>query len=157
MQGVHRLPSLQEMYPDFLFDRVLLGAIDDEPGLASVCDTTTVTAPLVDCTHSKVDAKNTTFTTAPSPAENAQPLFNCSTVRIPAPPRPKVHICEICGYSCSRPSNLKVHMHVHTRVKPYVCPYPTCGSTFNVRSNMLRHCRSHGAEVASLLKGRETR
>ncbi|KAG0659453.1 hypothetical protein C6P44_003634 [Monosporozyma unispora] len=52
--------------------------------------------------------------------------------------------CPICGKKCSRPSILKTHYFIHTGEAPYKCTWPTCGKTFNVKSNMVRHMKSHG-------------
>lgn len=51
--------------------------------------------------------------------------------------------CPICGKQCSRPSTLKTHILIHTGDKPFECQWPSCGRSFNVKSNMLRHFKSH--------------
>ncbi|SJL11957.1 uncharacterized protein ARMOST_15371 [Armillaria ostoyae] len=61
----------------------------------------------------------------------------------------KKHICAICHKRFLRPSSLNNHINTHTGATPYRCPLPGCGQEFNVRSNMLRHCRSHTNPVPS--------
>ncbi|KAF8586797.1 hypothetical protein K439DRAFT_1261109, partial [Ramaria rubella] len=55
----------------------------------------------------------------------------------------KRHKCEYCGKKFDRPSSLQVHMRTHTGSQPFPCQYPGCKRAFNVKSNMLRHFRSH--------------
>ncbi|KIK55204.1 hypothetical protein GYMLUDRAFT_144118, partial [Collybiopsis luxurians FD-317 M1] len=56
----------------------------------------------------------------------------------------KKHPCPICQKRFSRPSALRIHMNTHTGATPFLCPHPTCGQEFNVKSNMVRHYkRSH--------------
>ncbi|EKM80720.1 hypothetical protein AGABI1DRAFT_126769 [Agaricus bisporus var. burnettii JB137-S8] len=51
--------------------------------------------------------------------------------------------CKICGKLFNRPSSLRIHLNSHTGEKPHVCPYPGCGRSFSVLSNMRRHARVH--------------
>lgn len=51
--------------------------------------------------------------------------------------------CPICGKLCSRPSTLKTHFLIHTGATPFKCPWLNCNKSFNVKSNMLRHYKSH--------------
>ena len=51
--------------------------------------------------------------------------------------------CPVCGKICSRPSTLKTHYLIHTGDTPFKCPWKTCKKSFNVKSNMLRHLKSH--------------
>ncbi|KAK0215380.1 hypothetical protein IW262DRAFT_1241020, partial [Armillaria fumosa] len=55
----------------------------------------------------------------------------------------KRHICTICNKRFSRPSSLNIHLNTHTGATPYRCSVPGCGKEFNVKSNMLRHYRTH--------------
>ncbi|KAF8519763.1 hypothetical protein BU17DRAFT_89609 [Hysterangium stoloniferum] len=55
----------------------------------------------------------------------------------------KRHRCEYCGKKFDRPSSLQVHVRTHTGLQPFACDWPGCTRTFNVKSNMLRHYRSH--------------
>ncbi|KIJ49164.1 hypothetical protein M422DRAFT_161695, partial [Sphaerobolus stellatus SS14] len=55
----------------------------------------------------------------------------------------KRHRCEYCGKKFDRPSSLQVHVRTHTGDQPFICDWPGCARTFNVKSNMLRHMRSH--------------
>ncbi|KAL4262992.1 C2H2-type domain-containing protein [Pleurotus pulmonarius] len=57
---------------------------------------------------------------------------------------PKLHECDVCQKRFPRPSSLKVHMHVHTKSKPFRCSFPGCGKRFTVASNAKRHLRTHG-------------
>ncbi|AAS51869.1 ADL051Wp [Eremothecium gossypii ATCC 10895] len=51
--------------------------------------------------------------------------------------------CAICRKSFTRKTSLQTHMLIHTKAKPYRCPYRTCNKTFNVKSNLYRHERIH--------------
>ncbi|AGO11723.1 AaceriADL051Wp [[Ashbya] aceris (nom. inval.)] len=51
--------------------------------------------------------------------------------------------CDICRKSFTRKTSLQTHMLIHTKAKPYRCPYRTCNKTFNVKSNLYRHERIH--------------
>lgn len=51
--------------------------------------------------------------------------------------------CNICKKVCSRPSTLKTHLLIHTGDTPFKCTWDGCYKSFNVKSNMLRHLKSH--------------
>lgn len=57
----------------------------------------------------------------------------------------KIHVktCHICGKEFSRPSTLKTHVVVHTEARPFICRYPGCDKSYNVRSNLRRHEKTH--------------
>lgn len=55
--------------------------------------------------------------------------------------------CPICGKICSRPSTLKTHYLIHTGDTPFNCTWPNCKKSFNVKSNMLRHVKSHARKL----------
>ncbi|KAK0215150.1 hypothetical protein IW262DRAFT_1243871, partial [Armillaria fumosa] len=55
----------------------------------------------------------------------------------------KKHICTTCNKRFRRPSSLNIHHNTHTGATPYRCSFTGCGKEFNVKSNMLRHYRSH--------------
>ncbi|KAJ7603883.1 hypothetical protein DFH06DRAFT_922888, partial [Mycena polygramma] len=55
----------------------------------------------------------------------------------------KRHVCTECGKRFARPSSLNLHINTHTGAQPFRCPLPSCGRTFNVKSNMRRHLRNH--------------
>ncbi|KAL1750066.1 hypothetical protein FB107DRAFT_173075, partial [Schizophyllum commune] len=59
--------------------------------------------------------------------------------------------CGNCGKRFTRPSALVTHMNTHTGAKPFLCGAPECKSAFAARSNMLRHRRTHGEEIAAAL------
>ncbi|CAI4053683.1 hypothetical protein SKDZ_16G2790 [Saccharomyces kudriavzevii ZP591] len=56
--------------------------------------------------------------------------------------------CPICGKVCSRPSTLRTHYLIHTGDTPFKCTWEHCNKSFNVKSNMLRHLRTHQKKVA---------
>ncbi|KAH8107337.1 hypothetical protein DFH11DRAFT_1194224 [Phellopilus nigrolimitatus] len=58
------------------------------------------------------------------------------------------HSCSQCGKRFNRPSSLKIHLNTHTGAKPFACPHPGCGRSFNVSSNMRRHYRNHARRSA---------
>lgn len=55
--------------------------------------------------------------------------------------------CPICAKVCSRPSTLKTHYLIHTGDTPFNCTWPSCKKSFNVKSNMLRHVKSHARKL----------
>ncbi|QLL34526.1 hypothetical protein HG536_0G03880 [Torulaspora globosa] len=56
--------------------------------------------------------------------------------------------CPVCGKICSRPSTLKTHFLIHTGDTPFKCTWANCNKSFNVKSNMLRHLKSHERKLA---------
>lgn len=60
--------------------------------------------------------------------------------------------CPICGKKCSRPSTLKTHYLIHTGDNPFCCTRPGCNKSFNVKSNLQRHIRSHDKKLSKTLK-----
>ena len=60
--------------------------------------------------------------------------------------------CPVCGKICSRPSTLKTHYLIHTGDTPFKCPWKTCKKSFNVKSNMLRHLKSHQKKSPKVTK-----
>ncbi|CAR30806.1 hypothetical protein ZYGR_0P01080 [Zygosaccharomyces rouxii] len=56
--------------------------------------------------------------------------------------------CPVCGKICSRPSTLKTHFLIHTGDTPFKCTWQNCQKSFNVKSNMLRHLKSHERRLA---------
>ncbi|KAK4053253.1 hypothetical protein OIO90_004027 [Microbotryomycetes sp. JL221] len=49
--------------------------------------------------------------------------------------------CEVCKKMFARPSALATHERSHSKEKPHVCPFPSCGRPFAVPSNLRRHQR----------------
>jgi uncharacterized Zn-finger protein len=45
--------------------------------------------------------------------------------------------------SFSKSNALKVHSKIHTGIKPYNCPYPSCGKAFTEKGNMKTHFKIH--------------
>lgn len=60
--------------------------------------------------------------------------------------------CPVCGKVCSRPSTLKTHFLIHTGDNPFKCTCEGCTKSFNVKSNMLRHLKSHQRKKEKLAK-----
>uniref|UniRef100_A0A3P9CAK7 C2H2-type domain-containing protein n=1 Tax=Maylandia zebra TaxID=106582 RepID=A0A3P9CAK7_9CICH len=71
------------------------------------------------------------------------------------PDMEKQFCCPTCGKSFNRRSNLLSHTKIHTSEKPYSCE--TCGKSFNRGSNLLRHMRSHTGEKPYVCKSCGTR
>lgn len=73
------------------------------------------------------------------------------------PPRPeggldnsslRPHVCQYCGYSFCRPSQLATHVRIHTGEKPYRCT--VCSYSAAQKGNMRRHMHLvHGIVVES--------
>ena len=51
--------------------------------------------------------------------------------------------CPVCGKVCSRPSTPKTHYLIHSGDTPFKCPWKGCKKAFNVKSNMIRHLKTH--------------
>ena len=51
------------------------------------------------------------------------------------------HTCGACGLRCKSKSNLKVHLLIHTGLKPHVCK--TCNKAFTRESDLYRHYNVH--------------
>ncbi|KAM8895977.1 zinc finger protein 92 homolog [Lycaon pictus] len=54
------------------------------------------------------------------------------------------YLCQQCGRSFTRSSNLIKHRVVHSGEKPYACP--ECGKTFTRSSNLIKHQVIHSGE-----------
>ncbi|CAL5972634.1 C2H2 type domain-containing protein [Hexamita inflata] len=54
-------------------------------------------------------------------------------------------ICEICNKEVGAPSQLEIHMRIHTNEHPYVCK--TCGKAFAQKSNLNKHEYVHGQKL----------
>ncbi|CEP60869.1 uncharacterized protein LALA0_S02e01486g [Lachancea lanzarotensis] len=51
--------------------------------------------------------------------------------------------CPLCHKIFSSFTAVQAHALVHSGDKPYLCPYPDCAKSFNVKSNMVRHYKLH--------------
>lgn len=56
------------------------------------------------------------------------------------------YCCPKCTKEFKRPSGLRTHMVIHYGRNPFFCKWPNCSKKFNVKSNLLRHYRSHNRE-----------
>ncbi|CAL9728133.1 hypothetical protein MOUN0_C03004 [Monosporozyma unispora] len=63
--------------------------------------------------------------------------------------------CPVCGKICSRPSTLKTHYLIHSGDTPFKCTWKGCTKSFNVKSNMLRHLKSHKRKLQKELLKKE--
>ncbi|KAJ7161872.1 hypothetical protein C8R43DRAFT_1104910 [Mycena crocata] len=59
------------------------------------------------------------------------------------------HTCSLCGKDFTRPCSLETHMNIHYNRKPFICPVVECQKAFSVKSNVLRHMRTHGTVAIS--------
>ncbi|KAF7318557.1 hypothetical protein HMN09_00366000 [Mycena chlorophos] len=62
----------------------------------------------------------------------------------------RTHACGQCGKRFKRPSSLKIHFNTHIRATPFLCPYPTCGRKYKVKSNLRRHQRFNHLQLDPL-------
>ncbi len=53
------------------------------------------------------------------------------------------HKCHVCGAYFKIPYNLRVHMKIHNREKPYLCTFPGCFAKFSEQNNLNYHYKTH--------------
>lgn len=59
-------------------------------------------------------------------------------------PKPKTHLCDLCGKGYQNKSKLNCHYRVHTGYKPYKCKY--CDKDFTKKDYLNMHERIHSGE-----------
>eukprot|EP01083_Nonionella_stella_P122511 368647_1 len=50
-------------------------------------------------------------------------------------------ICDLCGKEFHKKQNLRVHLRIHSNMRPYSCPH--CQKRFSRKGNMIRHILTH--------------
>ncbi|OMJ80744.1 hypothetical protein SteCoe_18901 [Stentor coeruleus] len=58
--------------------------------------------------------------------------------------------CGVCKKSLASRQNLKEHMFIHTREKPYVCPEPGCFMSFRQGTHLSAHKKLHQKKAFNL-------
>ncbi|KAI4471508.1 zinc finger protein [Holotrichia oblita] len=59
-------------------------------------------------------------------------------------PKPKTHLCDICGKGFAQKGKLILHYRVHTGYKPHKCSY--CEKSFTKKDYLVMHERIHSGE-----------
>lgn len=49
--------------------------------------------------------------------------------------------CDLCSFTCDRPSDVQRHMLVHTGERPYKCS--VCENSFRRKAHLKRHVFTH--------------
>lgn len=49
------------------------------------------------------------------------------------------HSCHICLKILSSKQNLMQHMNIHTGIRPFMCTFPECGSSYKHASQLSNH------------------
>ncbi|KAF9473644.1 hypothetical protein BDN70DRAFT_964104 [Pholiota conissans] len=62
-------------------------------------------------------------------------------------PRHSNSTCSVCGFTCSRPYDLKRHKKTHDPSRIFAFPCTVCGKKFAENSNLTAHLRLHGIEI----------
>lgn len=67
-------------------------------------------------------------------------IKEADTHKVSATKKEKIHICQQCGKTFKRKTNLDDHMNLHKGITPFACPY--CPKSYTQKSNRNTHIKT---------------
>lgn len=81
-----------------------------------------------------------------SRSNNTAPLARPKRKRSDAADTPYICQQDGCGKPLGSKSSLKLHMQIHSGIKPFECLHPKCGKRFTYKHYLVGHIRVHSGE-----------